>query len=350
MPETITWLALTPVDTLTFRGAEAMVAGESHEAVTLFPPLPSTFIGAVRTVLLRQKEIVPHDYLADSEKYAALYPLLGLPEKPGFNLLGPMFYIQGELFLPAPVHWFRKKDDQGEQASSIQLQAARPLPETCRKLGLCGSVKNPFWVLEPVAADLESLSGCWVSASTFAVAKESPATFQVKLITDAEEFTSGTAAVIDSRHLYDREVRFGTALKEKTRLVREGHLFASQHIRLKDGVRFIIGIEAPSLTDLADQEILQLGGEQRICNYRKVKSLFFPENGNGDLIMALSPIPFSALPEEFFENAWAGGKLLRVGGWDMQKNFHKDMVTYYPAGTVFQVSENSVLPSGFIRL
>jgi CRISPR-associated protein Cmr3 len=112
----------------------------------------------------------------------------------------------------------------------------------------------------------------------------------------------------------------------------------------------MIGIDAPSLADLADQEILQLGGEQRICSYRKIDEQLLPENRNGDLIMALSPMPDAALLEEFFENAWAGGKLLRAGGWDMQKNFHKDMVTYYPAGTVFQVPENVVLPSGFIRL
>ncbi len=350
MPEKITWLALDPVDTLTFRGAEAMVAGESHEAISLFPPLPSTFVGAVRTALLRQKKINPHDYLADPEKYAELYPLLGVPEKPGFKLLGPIFRLQGEVFLPAPGHWFREKNDKLEEALSLRLQAAQPLSDTCRGFGLLGSVENPFWVQNPMATDLEPLHGYWVSAAGFVLAEKSSGRFSLDLLTAPETMVAGKAALIHCRNLYDSEERFGIALEKCTRRVKEGHLFASQHIRLKPGVQLLIGVVAPTANDFADQGILQLGGEQRVCGYCKVNHLTLPENKNSNLVMTLSPIPVTALAEEFFERSWAGGKLLRVGGWDMQKGFHKDMVTYYPAGTVFQGSKNLVLPTGFIRL
>lgn len=350
MPEKITWLALDPVDTLTFRGAEAMVAGESHEASTLFPPLPSTLIGAVRTALLRQKKVVPRDYLANPKKYADIYPLLGLPEKPGFKLLGPIFQLQDEVFFPAPAHWFREKKDRLKDVVSVEVQAAQPLSGACRDLGLQGSVENPFWVQKPLAADLEPLSGYWVSAAAFALAKKSSAVFSLELLTEPETVVAGKATLIHCRNLYDLEERFGIALEKGTRRVKDGHLFASQHIRLKVGVQLLIGLIAPSAGNFADQGILQLGGEQRVCAYRKLSQLIMPENKSGDFMMTLSPVPVTALAEEFFARSWAGGKLLRVGGWDMRKGFHKDMVTYYPAGTVFQVSENVVLPTGFIRL
>lgn len=350
MPEKITWLALDPVDTLIFRGTEAMVAGESHEATSLFPPLPSTFVGAVRTALLRQKKIAPHDYLADAEKYVELYPLLGLPEKAGFEMVGPLFRLQDEAFLPAPGHWFRERNDGLKESSTVRIQAAQPLSEAAFDLGLHGSAENLFWVHNPIAADLEPLSGYWVSAAALAMEKKYGAEFVLDLLADPEAHIVGTAAIIEGHQLCDSEERFGIALEGITRRVKEGYLFASQHIRLKPSVQFLVGLIAPAVDDLADQGILQLGGEQRVCSYRKVKHLELPGSKNSQLVMNLSPTPVTELTKEFFEHSWAGGKLLRVGGWDMRKGFHKDMVTYYPAGTVFQVSENVVLPTGFIRL
>ncbi len=350
MPEKITWLALTPVDTLTFRGAEAMVAGESHEAATLFPPLPSTLTGAVRTAILRQRKIKPCDYLANPKKYAELYPLLGLPEKPGFSLSGPLFLLHDEVFLPAPGHWFKEKNDKPETAAPICIQAAKPLPDVCRDPGLRGSVREPFWLCNPVGAEMEPLSGYWASVAAFAQAKKNPDSFTLNLLTETQTITAGAAAIIHGRNLYDLEGRFGIALEENMRRVKEGHLFASQHLRLKPGVQLLTGIVASSTKDLAESGLMQLGGEQRICGYHKIDNLLIPNNESGNLFMNLSPIPVTALPKELFKHSWAGSKLLRVGGWDMKKGFHKDMETWYPAGTVFQGTENLVLANGFIRL
>jgi CRISPR-associated protein Cmr3 len=35
------WIEIDPLDTLFFRGSEPMVAGESHEVGSLFPPIES---------------------------------------------------------------------------------------------------------------------------------------------------------------------------------------------------------------------------------------------------------------------------------------------------------------------
>ncbi|MEA3240720.1 MAG: type III-B CRISPR module-associated Cmr3 family protein, partial [Pseudomonadota bacterium] len=246
--------------------------------------------------------------------------------------------------------WFREKNDKLKENPTVRIQLSQPLSGTGCDLGLQGSVKKPFWIYNPIAADLVPLSGYWVSAAALALAKKSGAEFVLDLLTEPEAHIVGTAALIKGHQLCDSEERFGIALESVIRRVKEGHLFASQHIRLKPGVQFLVGLMASAVDDFADQGILQLGGEQRICSYCKVNHLELPESKNSHLVMSLSPTPVTELAKEFFEHSWAGGKLLRVGGWDMRKGFHKEMVTYYPAGTVFQVSEKVVLPTGFIRL
>lgn len=94
---TTTWLAIDPVDTLFFRGAESMEAGENHEVDTMFPPMPATITGAIRTAVLRQNGIAPADYLKNPATWQRQYPLLGIPNQPGFSLIGPLFLVDENL-------------------------------------------------------------------------------------------------------------------------------------------------------------------------------------------------------------------------------------------------------------
>ena len=69
----IDWIEIDPLDTLFFGGTESMVAGENHEADTMFPPMPATLTGAVRSAILGQKGILPAEYLDEPEKWLARY-------------------------------------------------------------------------------------------------------------------------------------------------------------------------------------------------------------------------------------------------------------------------------------
>jgi len=336
MSQITAWLALEPVDSLTFRGSETMVAGESHEATTLFPPLPSTLTGALRSAVLMQQGIAPREYLDAPADYAADFPLLGSPEKPGFSLVGPLFMVGNTPLFPAPGHWFKEKVNVSAprtKRTTIRVQTATPIPDQYRETGITGSVRHPFWVTGPEFPEKEPMTAYWVNAQALQEAKRS----RVFALDDSLDAVAGpTAAAIPLGELYGEEIRYGIALEEGLRRVREGHLFSSRHIRLKTGVYLLIGIITSSLNGLQPQGILQLGGEQRICRYQLLDNLELPHNPDGELLMTLSPVESNRLPETLRNSPRAGGQLLRIGGWDMAKGFHKPTLTLFPAGTVFR--------------
>ena len=335
-----TWMIIDPVDTLFFRGAESMEAGENHEVDTMFPPMPQTIVGAIRTAVLTQQGIMPADDLAAPEKY----PFLGPPEKPGFSLTGPLFLVHGEtLLLPAPAHWFADLPDPWI-AKNVTVQAASPLRGA--PLGLCGSTPEPFWVETPRAADLKSLGGCWATPAVFA--KMTTGEAEIELLAQAGDLSAGQAAIIAPGGLFVREERLGIAL-ERSRTARDGHLYSSVHIRLRRGVELAAGIAGAHEIPLAPAGLIQLGGEQRLCRYRLSRELTLPES-KGPMSMALSPVAMDALAGGLEHCPRASGKLLRIGGWDMRKKFHKPMRAWLPAGTVFATEINDNETTNFIAI
>jgi len=331
-----TWLELEPVDTLFFGATESMVAGENHEADTLFPPMPATLAGALRTALLRQKGITPKQWLDDPGQWTETEPMLGFPEKPGFEIIGPLFRMGKTTLYPAPAHWMsgqNKKDCQ-----TIRVQAARPLTKT--QAGLTGSVPTPFWVTKPAHPDLKSLAGCWITSACFKAMRQGSASLTVR--SNPAAIRMEEAALLPAEALYRYEERTGIALT-RHRTVKEGHLYSCRHIRLTNGLRILVGIMSNHAFSLSKQDILQLGGEQRICMYQTARKPGFHGHDNGNLLYALSPLHTDFLPAELKEQPRAAGRLLRIGGWDMKKRFHKPLVAFWPAGTVFVNSNNYAL-------
>jgi CRISPR-associated protein Cmr3 len=349
--ENIKWLVIEPLDTLTFRGSESMAAGENHESTSLFPPLPSTIIGAIRTAVMRQQGINPQKYLDNPIAWVDRCPLLGTPENPGFELVGPLFMLGEQLLLPAPANWFMEKRETMAAGTRVPIQVARPLEENGgQKKRFTGSVPNPFWIRNPLAADMKSMDGYWVSPSAFELAKNGGDIFELLLINGLEETQPVSPTMIAGVELCVREERVGIALDNSTRRVREGYLYLSQHVRLKPGIRLVAGIIAPAAAELAEAEILQLGGEQRVCRYWQVDNLSLPDNHASDLVMALSPVATDMINSEMAETPRIGGKILRVGGWDMSRGFHKELISFYPAGTVFKYPAAKMLSRNFLRI
>jgi len=335
-----TWIIIDPVDTLFFRGAESMVAGENHEVDTLFPPIPQTIIGAVRTAVMGQQSIAPAVYFAAPEKF----PFLGPPDQPGFSLVGPLFLANGEtILLPAPANWHTDLSD--ELAPKLEVRSAAPLEENT--LGLKGSNGSPFWVRKPQHDNLKSLGGWWTTAKTLQSMAAGQTTIPV--VTDISRLSAGGAALLPPSALYDREERLGIALTSH-RTAKDGHLYTTVHIRLRSGVELAAKIVSKHEVPLADAGVLQLGGEQRLCRYRLSQEFDFPAvQGNG-LVMSLSPMRLADLPETLASAPRASGKIFRVGGWDMKEGFHKPMRAWLPSGTVFAVDRDTLDHCNFIAI
>ena len=327
------WIEIDPLDTLFFRGTESMVAGENHEADTMFPPMPATLTGAIRTALLGQKKLAPTDYLKNPEKWSDQYPLLGLPEKPGFTVIGPLFRIGKTTIYPVPAHWMAEMDDNAVDGDSVRLQAGQPV--TNQGLGLVGSVSNPFWISKPVSSEMKSLTGYWVTAHAFKEMASGSGTLTLrKKYADLKEKEATLIAIHD---LFQREERVGIALTRQ-RTAKEGHLYASVHVRIQPEVRLLVGLQSSHAFSLDRKGILQLGGEQRMCAYMLANAPKLPVKSNGKLLFALSPIP-AELPETVRNQPRSSGNLLRIGGWDMKKKFHKPLCAWLPAGTVILNNE-----------
>lgn len=331
-----TWLAIDPVDTLFFRGAESMVAGENHEVDTIFPPMPATITGAIRTAIMGQNGISPADYLNKPEPWIQKFPILGLPEAPGFELTGPLFLAGNDcLLLPVPAHWFADAPDKkADWEKRLAVQTARPLSGS--PLGLTGSVADPVWLDNPTQADMQPLSGWWATAAAFAAVRQGE---QVLFTRKLDTVQAGQPAILPASALYVREERVGIALTSE-RTAKEGHLYSTVHVRLREGLRILAGVTSEHILPLSQNDILQLGGEQRVCRYQTVTALSLPEEKGGTCLMALSPLNLASLSVDASKAPRASGKLLRVGGWDMQKKFHKPMTAWLPAGTVFFIGSN----------
>ncbi len=356
------WIELEPLDTLFLRGSEPMIAGENHEVSSLFPPMPPTIVGALRTAIMIQHGLDPHDFTkksGPSEVIRERFPLLGEPRRAGFEALGPLFQVtlpgkDSEWFFPAPASWFAPDTHlEKPEASSrdVPVHSGDTLSmETVERLGLRATVANPVWGSRPKYSTMQSVSGHWVNWAALKGVSDGEKT--VALFREPHLIEPGRPAMVALGALFGNETRIGIGLEKGTRRVLTGRLYAANHVRLAQGVLLGIGLSAELIPDYLEPEgILQLGGEGRIARYAVSKASPRLPHGTTDWIMTLCPYPYARLVIKGLESyPRASGSLIRIGGWDMQEGFHKPMEAYLPAGTVVKAPTNVDIPFGFVRI
>jgi len=349
------WIQIEPLDTVFFKGSEPMVAGQNHEVRSVFPPMPTTIIGAIRSAILAQRKIDINRYVGVGDRDSTIetrYPLLGMPGMPGFELVGPLLRSatksgKTELFFPSPAHWFadEKKMKNGE---AVPVAAAKQISEYIDQLGITGSVLQPAWVMKPENGDLKSLSGYWINAAAFQTMKSGKG--NLLFYEQAKNVIPENPALLKLDAFVINEVRVGIALETGTRRVREGHLYTSTQTRLHAGVRMVVGFSEKLIPSHLDPGgVLQLGGEQRIAAYRLQSDNLSDVISTGQWAMNLSSFPVKEL-DSMSDCCRVSGPLIRMGGWDMQIGFHKTMKAYLPAGSVIKMDQAMDLPFGFIRI
>ena len=301
------WYEFFPCDTLFFKGAAPMIMGENHSAVSHFPPLPETLSGAVRTMILKNKNISFKDYKEhrDDPEIISLVGKAGA--KAPFSIIGPLFKIKDKLFIPAPYSWFRDVSGNNNifyKAKSLQSRLIK------------SSSPNPMWV-KGNETEIETIGGRWLGIESLKSQENSD-------LRETEDF-------------YAEEIRSGNALQINRR-VREGYLYSFTHIRLKRDVSLIFGINKDIHLD--ENGIMSLGGEKCFGRYQRIDLNDF-SIGGGEHFMSLSMLKTADVqPDDLV----ATGRIIYRGGWDMAKGFHKPMCGYYPAGTVLnkKINENSI--------
>ncbi|MBW2146274.1 MAG: hypothetical protein JRG73_16765 [Deltaproteobacteria bacterium] len=362
MNEAKQWIVMDPLDTLFFKGSEPMIAGEGHEVRSTFPPMPSTLSGALCTAILQQRGLKPQDFThrdGPDQKITEKFPLLGRPTEqgyePGYKLIGPLFLLNldeagHEWLFPAPAHWFGKMSDRPKDGYEVHVVSAVPFPDMARSLGLCGTVDEPIWIIDPPKRDMESMSGYWTNQAGLKALNTGSARLRLRISIECVKPDEPTIMGLGA--LFANEIRVGIALKDGTRRARKGYLYTTSQVRLKANVRMVVGLSEELIPDYLDKEgILQLGGEQRIVRYQQLARGPDRLEGKSPWMMSLSPFPYRDLRCLGWEGSpRVSGPLIRMGGWDMKKGFHKPMRAYLPAGTVVLAGEVATVPYGFIRI
>ena len=301
------WYSFKPVDTLFFKSAVQAEKGENHEALSIFPPTPHTIAGAIRTTILRQNNIAIQDYKKGDIPEKILLTVGKAGSLSPFAVIGTLLKKDNQIYLPTPYHWFVDKGRNKEQ-----VYQAQPFNSHLIRY------ENPkkYWV-KGADPELENIGGKWISMKNF--------------------LNPSKKDIMENESFFRSEIRTGNALTTDKR-VHEGRLYSFTHIRLNENCEIIYAInkELP----LKEEGILTLGGEQRFGRYAGIRAIDLPQGDSG-LFMALTMIEANQETEKALV---ATGKIIYRGGWDLHIGFHKPMVAYYPAGSVFdqKINENMI--------
>ncbi len=308
------WYELTPIDTLFFRGNEPMEAGQATSA-PLFPPPVSVVQGALRTALLRERGVAFQDYKRGNVSEEIIQHIGRSGEDAPFSITAILLKFNGIVYAPAPAGWFIDAADKpttGTDYVGKKVVVASTSESDVAAMGVLSSSGTVSLVV--TREEALSLAGCWINIELFT--KEVVTFSPGDLLTDSELFTI--------------ENRTGIEI-DNTRKVVEGKLYSANHIRLHDGVTIIVATDGD--VGLPDSGMLQLGGEQRKCSYRKMtKTPLLFKNAPTTFFVALAPVKAT---EALLAKVVSAHKLIVTAGWDLSRGFHKPTTTWFPAGTLF---------------
>ena len=307
-----TFYEITPLDTLFFRGSIPMEAGMQN-VDSLFPPPVSVLKGALWTVYCSKTGTAFNAGLI-----AGKIPL---------EINGFFIKKDEKLYAPAPSTWYYDSDEKvkkGKDCDRKNLCIAESKKETFERLGIKSSAGDVVFVNAEI--DAQPLSGAWILIDF--------------LQKPAEKFSEDT--ILFTSDIYSSESRTGVGLTQD-KIAEDGKLYSSTHIRLHDGISFVITVD--SNIDLGGGKML-LGGERRIVTYKTIKAITLKDTQTSSQYLSLIPIEAT---NENLNALIASAKLTVTSGWDMAKGFHKPTVSWIPAGAVFNSKvNNSCIPLGTI--
>ena len=313
---------IAPVNTWFFRDGTPFGMEDSLQAgvSSLFPPPPNAVAAALRAALAR---VGGWD---GRGRWGATLPLVlerlgnGPTDLGSFTLRGPIALLKRDLkqdlVVPAPEHVVLKMD--GKAAAACDLLT---LPHS-------GVICDLGQVLIPTPADGTKIEkraptqGLWLRWDGLKEVVRSK-------LPQPEHF-------VRAEELFVLEDRTGIARDRVSRTAREGALYSTRHVRLRDDVRFafeVTGVEESWEGPLSQP--FPLGGESRMASCEPWNGDFaLPSLHSGNMqsfaLIALTPLLLSKdafLGRSAFALhgpptvevrviSAASGRPLRIGGWD----------------------------------
>lgn len=270
---------LAPLDTLFFRGPEPFNAGESMHVSSVFPPVPETMQGFVRTAILEAHCPTPalhaHGCGGDDGR-------CGAADCPVLRFAGPAgspvsaIQLRGPYLLRAPDGTPDGAPGNAAPAPTGNAPAVgverlfrTPLDIVVTAPGGGGAGKATFLRLgDRVRCDLGDLSlpqldvtPGWQASATPPWLGESH--FAAYLAGDAPPL----AGLVESTDLWAGEGRVGIKVNEATHVADESMLYSIEAVRLRPGVSLAVRVGGlPGAVEAAAASGLRrLGGEGRLA-------------------------------------------------------------------------------------
>ena len=336
----VTVIRFEPLDTLFFRDGRPYNQGEQNQAGVdgLFPPAPSTLVGAVRAACARimgwERGVWSVEISAQLGDGNDLGPL---------RFRGPVVLRNGESVFPAPANLMAKPTATMESAPPTLLAPA-DIGTAC---DLGNGARLPVADSATEGAKPLGERGWWITSRGL------------------EALLGGRspdpACLVHRRELWEREARVGIARSETTRTTGENAMYSPGHVRLARGVA--LAMEAQRLP-LECIEALRcrpwpVGGEARTCwLYPDEDPLPLPsppalvaaDRRLRYAVTVLTPADTGAPPRPG-ERGYAGlpGRVASaclprptlIGGWDSRTMEPLALRPHLPAGSVLFLEATS---------
>ena len=339
-------LFLQPNDTFFFRDGKPFTNGEQSEGHSIFPPFPSTVLGALRSA-----------YIAAFGDLSLFYSggmraTIGTPESlcHAIRLRGVFLANdrgdRGEIFFPAPRDLIYKKDEKkGNAPRSLHLLAPKR-----SSFASNGTIDHPLsWSTSELIE-----SGGDGLLDLGAVSRYLRGNDTSLLLTDRVEFI-------------EREPKTGIARSRDTLSSEDHMLYRIDMTRFKNrNYGFVVDYECPQ--SLPQKGLLKLGGEgkgfvyrniawdmSRLSSHLEAVKAAIQSTGRFKLYFTTPAIfKYGWLPSWLNDHALSGayplenhapiplrlitaavGKPVPVGGWNMAKGEAKPAWRAVPAGSVY---------------
>ena len=340
-------LFLQPNDTFFFRDGRPFTKGEQSEGHSIFPPLPSTVLGALRTVYIAEFGDLPLFYSGGMRE------MIGTPESlcNAIRLRGVFLASSQEngleMFFPVPLDLIYKKSDENNQDIPLHL-----LVSTSKNFASNRKINNLLdWpTSESIDSDAEGL--LWEGA--------------IELYLQGNE---ENLILTNRTFLIEKEPKVGIARSRDTLASEDHMLYRIDMSRFKnsDGnYGFIVDYECSR--NLPQKGLLKLGGEGKSFVYRDiapdVDSLSSHLEEVKSAIQSTGRFKLYFATPTIFHKGWcpawlnsdtlsgeylmqnkcpislrlitaAVGKSVPVGGWNMAKGEAKPTYRAVPAGSVY---------------
>lgn len=323
-------IQLNPFDTLFFRDGKPFEMGEESWADGIFPPLPSVFMGLLRTAYLSTGACSPQDVLNQTQGLHIKQVLLGHND---------------QLLFPTPLDLIHKQNEQDCAGAIISYQQDLiPNPPAL------SSNQAPY-LLIPRKEEEESDE----------INPKKPPLFFLE--NDFNDYLKGEDKIEHPIHINDyfkhQEPKIGIARDRSTHIVQESALYRVNMQRLEhktnyhEKISILVDFDG---INLPDRGTSRFGAEGKTVAFSKVEkevALPTPEiTGNKIKLYFATPgifaggwHPFATDPLVNSQTTLSGtsvrflaaasDKPIACGGFDMVKRIPKPMYRAIPAGSVF---------------